>query len=142
MVVPACCVPCSTLFAEVILYLLKVFFFKSPEHGVEAWVVIWQAQDSVDGGCVGWNSPASNSCVIFTSRVTGVELDYPVVIGSGWLSCKAEPTKIVQPVVYELFKAVIDLAIIKEESLLLPTVLGSDHSISGRKSCVGHFCLE
>ncbi|KAK8553246.1 hypothetical protein V6N13_024313 [Hibiscus sabdariffa] len=130
----------SAFFTEEVLDLFKVFFFQCSEHCIETWVIIWQAQDRVDGGCVGCNSPATISCVIFTSRVAGVELDYLVEIGSGWLSCKTELAEIVQPVIYELFKAVVDLTVIKEEYLLLPAVLGSNHSISSRESYVGHFC--
>ncbi|KAK8694720.1 hypothetical protein V6N13_072266 [Hibiscus sabdariffa] len=99
-----------------------------------------EAQNEVDGSCVGCNSSSSNGCIIFSSRVAGVELYDPVEIGSGWLPCQAKLAEVIQPVVYDLFKAVVDLAVIKEESLLFPSILGSNHSLSGRERSVGHVC--
>ncbi|KAK9042697.1 hypothetical protein V6N11_017762 [Hibiscus sabdariffa] len=101
------------------------------EHRVEAWVIIWQAQNGVDGSCVGCNSPATDGCIIFSSRVAGVELDHPAEISTGWLPRQAKPAKVMQPVVYDWFEAVIDLAVIKEESLLFPSILGCNLSLSG-----------
>ncbi|KAK8704825.1 hypothetical protein V6N13_048437 [Hibiscus sabdariffa] len=102
MWVSARCVPSCTLFTQKIFDLLKIFFFERIEHRVEAGVIIWQAQDGVDGGCVGCNSSATNGYVIVSSRVVGVELYYPVEICSGWLPCQAKPAEIIQPVVYDL----------------------------------------
>ncbi|KAK8663904.1 hypothetical protein V6N13_083709 [Hibiscus sabdariffa] len=74
MGVSARCVPGGAFFTKKVLDLLKIFFFEATEQSVEARVIVWQAQNGVDGGCVGWHSPATNRCIIFASRVAGVEL--------------------------------------------------------------------
>ncbi|KAK8569348.1 hypothetical protein V6N12_007878 [Hibiscus sabdariffa] len=61
------------------------------EHRIEAGIIVGQAQYGVYGGGVSCNSSAANQYIVFSGRVICVELQHPVVICPGWLSCKSEP---------------------------------------------------
>ncbi|KAK8690789.1 hypothetical protein V6N13_074315 [Hibiscus sabdariffa] len=109
-------VPFGALFAQLVLDCIKV-------------------QNAVDGGGVGRHFPASYSYGVVTFSIIGVKLHDLIQIGTGWLSCKAEPAEVIQPFVNDWFKAIVLQAIIKKETLLFPSILGSNHGITSPNNC-------
>ncbi|KAK8676086.1 hypothetical protein V6N13_034140 [Hibiscus sabdariffa] len=61
------------IMGEEILDCLVIFIFQSSNQGINAGVIVWQAQDIIDCGCVSCYSSASDSGIIFTGHVVGIE---------------------------------------------------------------------
>ncbi|KAK8680833.1 hypothetical protein V6N13_109771 [Hibiscus sabdariffa] len=81
------------------------------------------------------HSPASHGYGVVPVSIIGIEFHYPVQISSSWLSCKAKLADMVQPLVNDGFQAVILQAVIKEEPLFFPYVLGSNYFVMAFSNC-------
>ncbi|KAK8574495.1 hypothetical protein V6N12_062185 [Hibiscus sabdariffa] len=129
-------IPLCSCFAQLVLDCIKVFVFENVNQSIYARAVVGHVQNTVDGDEVDRHFPASYSDVVVASSIIGVKFHYPVQIGTGLLSCKAEPTKIMQPFVDDRFEAIIFQAVVEEEPLFFPFVFGSNHGIAFSDCCV------
>ncbi|KAK9018764.1 hypothetical protein V6N11_033811 [Hibiscus sabdariffa] len=97
---------------------------------IDAWQVVWQLQNIVDGYRVGRHSPASNVIDCFLPLgIMGVEFSGPVEICSSGLSAEMEPVEVGEPLVNDGLQFVILQAVIEKEALFLPSVFGSKYSL-------------
>ncbi|KAL4340406.1 hypothetical protein GQ457_08G027210 [Hibiscus cannabinus] len=92
-------------------------------------------QNVVDCGRVGRHFPASYGYGVTTISIIGIKCHDPFQVRLGRLSCKAEPAEIIQPLVDDRFQAIILQAVIKEEPLFFPSILGNSYLVTTFSNC-------
>ncbi|KAK8681042.1 hypothetical protein V6N13_053449 [Hibiscus sabdariffa] len=128
-------IPLGALLAQLVRDCVKVFVFEDVNECIDARVFIWQVQNVVDYGGFGRHFPASYRYDVVAGSIIGIELHDPVQICSSWLSCKAEPAEIIQPLVDNRFKDIVLQVVIKEEPLFFPSILASNYSTITFSNC-------
>ncbi|KAK8675557.1 hypothetical protein V6N13_033623 [Hibiscus sabdariffa] len=100
-------IPLGALLAQLILDYVKVFILEDVYQCVDARPVVGQVQNANYCGGVGRHSPASHGYGVIAVSIIGIEFHDSVQICSGWLSCKAKPSEIIQPLVNDRFQALV-----------------------------------